>query len=91
MEGMIEKPWKPLKALTHSQQTTFHCNWISACIWIFDGIWLNSNETIAGRGIMLRQSIVMIQSSAICRNGTVLLTVYHCRIAKETTETQRAY
>lgn len=40
---------------------------------------------------MLRQSIVMIQSSAICSNGTVLLTVYHCRIAKETTETQRAY
>lgn len=75
MEGMIEKPWKPLKVLTHHQQTNFHSGWISARIWIFDGIWLNSNETVAGRGIMLRQSIVMIWSSAICSNSTVLLCI----------------
>lgn len=75
MERMIEKPWKPLKALTHHQQTTFHCSWISACIWIFDGIWLNSNETVAGRGIMLRRSVVMIRSSTICSDGTVLLRI----------------
>lgn len=52
---------------------------------MFDGIWLDSNENGAGRGITLRQSVVMIPSSAICRT-TLLLTAYCCRIVNETSE-----
>lgn len=47
-------------------------------------MWSNSNETVAGREIMLQQSIVMIRSGAIYSNAPAMAAALLMRPQKHT-------